>query len=185
MDMAWVSRCLGDVIDDETLVINEYDLDPTQACFRRPGSFFGPPAAAALGWGLGAAMGAKLAAPEKTVIAAVGDGSYIFGAPTAAHFTARAFDIPFLTVVFNNQAWNAVKRATSDVHPDGWAVRTKNMPLSDLSPSPAFELVAQSCGAHAERVEDPGALPEALGRALRAVRQERRQALLNVICKKP
>ena len=185
MDMVWVSRCLGDVIDDETIVINEYDLDPTQACFRRPGSFFGPPAAAALGWGLGAAMGAKLAAPEKTVIAAVGDGSYIFGAPTAAHFTARAFDIPFLTVIFNNQAWNAVKRATADVHPDGWAVRTKNMPLSDLAPSPAFELVAQSCGAHAERVEDPAALPGALRRALQVVREERRQALLNVICRKP
>jgi len=185
MDMAWVSRCLADVIDDETIVINEYDLDPTQACFRIPGSFFGPPSAAALGWGLGAAMGAKLAAPEKTVIATLGDGAYIFGAPTAAHFTSRAFDIPFLAVVFNNQAWNAVKRATSDVHPDGWAVRTKNMPLSDLAPSPAFEMVAQSCGAHAERVEDPAALPDALRRALKAVREERRQALLNVICRKP
>ena len=185
MDMAWVSRCLADVIDDETIVINEYDLDPTQACFRIPGSFFGPPSAAALGWGLGAAMGAKLAAPEKTVIATLGDGAYIFGAPTAAHFTSRAFDIPFLAVVFNNQAWNAVKRATSDVHPDGWAVRTKNMPLSDLAPSPAFEMVAQSCGAHAERVEDPAALPDALRRALKAVREERRQALLNVICRRP
>lgn len=185
MDMAWVSRCLGEVIDDETIVINEYDLDPTQACFRVPGSFFGPPSAAALGWGLGAAMGAKLAAPEKTVIAALGDGSYIFGAPTAAHFTSRAFNIPFLAVVFNNQAWNAVKRATTDVHPDGWAVRTKNMPLSDLTPSPAFEMVAQSCGAYAERVEDPAALPDALRRALKAMREERRQALLNVICKKP
>jgi acetolactate synthase-1/2/3 large subunit len=185
MDMAWVSRCLAEVMDDETIVVNEYDLDPTQACFRRPGSFFGPPPAAALGWGLGAAMGAKLAAPEKTVIAALGDGAYIFGAPTAAHFTSRAFEIPFLSVVFNNQAWNAVKRATADVHPDGWAVRTKHMPLSDLAPSPAFELVAQSCGAHAERVEDPAALPDALRRALKAIRDEKRQALLNVICKKP
>jgi acetolactate synthase I/II/III large subunit len=185
MDMAWVSRCLGDAIDDETIVVNEYDLDPTQACFRRPGSFFGPPSAAGLGWGLGAAMGAKLAAPEKTVVAALGDGAYIFGAPTAAHFTARAFGIPFLAVVFNNQAWNAVKRATADVHPDGWAVRTRNMPISDLDPSPAFELVAQACGAHAERVEDPAALPDALRRALKVVREERRQALLNVICRKP
>ena len=185
MDMAWVSRCLGEVIDDGTIVVNEYDLDATQVGFRHPGSYFGPPAAAALGWGLGAAMGAKLAAPEKTVIAALGDGAYIFGAPTAAHFTARAFDIPFLAVIFNNQAWNAVKRATSDVHPDGWAVRTKNMPMSDLAPSPAFELVAQSCGAHAERVEDPAALADALRRALKVVREERRQALLNVICRKP
>jgi hypothetical protein len=34
-------------------------------------------------------------------------------------------------------------------------------------------------------VEDPHALPDAIQRALRAVRHERRQALLNVICKKP
>jgi acetolactate synthase I/II/III large subunit len=185
IEMSWVSRCIGAILDDETILVNEYDLDPTQTCFRIPGSFFGSPPAAGLGWGLGAALGAKLAAPEKTVIAVVGDGSYIFGAPTAAHFTARASDIPILIVIFNNQAWNAVKRATTDDNPDGWAVRTGNMPMTDLEPSPAFELVAQASGAHAERVENPEALPDALCRALKAVRVERRQALLNVICRKP
>ena len=89
MDMSWVSRCLSEFIDDDTIVVNDYDLDPTQCAFRTPNSYFGPPPPAALGWGLGAAMGAKLAAPKKTVICTLGDGSYMFGEPTSAHFTAE------------------------------------------------------------------------------------------------
>jgi acetolactate synthase-1/2/3 large subunit len=74
---------------------------------------------------------------------------------------------------------------TIDEYPEGWAVRSKNIPLSDLAPSPAFELVAQASGAYAERVENPEALPDALCRAVKAVRVERRQGVLNVICRKP
>jgi acetolactate synthase-1/2/3 large subunit len=54
-----------------------------------------------------------------------------------------------------------------------------------LSPSPKFELTAQACGAYAERVEAPEEIPGALQRALKVVREEKRQAMLNVICKDP
>src|SRR5205807_481356 len=185
IDMAWLSRCVGDLVDERTIVVNEYDLDPTQACFRAPGTYFNGPASSSLGWGLGAALGAKLAAPDKTVICTVGDGAYIFGAPTAAHFVARAYDVPVLFVVFNNQAWNAVKRAVRDLAPDGPRAKTGPMVLSDLEPAPDYELVCQASGGHAERVEDPAVLPGALARALKVVREEKRQALLNVICEKP
>ncbi len=185
IDMAWLSRCVGDVVDERTIVVNEYDLDPTQTCFKAPGSYFNGPASSSLGWGLGAALGAKLAAPDKTVICCVGDGAYIFGAPTAAHFVARAHDVPVLFVVFNNRAWNAVKRAVKGYAPDGWTAKTGAMPLSDLEPAPDYELVCRASGGHAERVEDPAELQAALTRALRVVREEKRQALLNVICKKP
>ena len=185
IDMTWLSRCVGDVIDERTIVINEYDLDMTQMRLAVPGSYFSQSPASGLGWGLGAALGAKLAAPEKTVICCVGDGAYIFGVPTAAHWVARAHNLPVLFVIFNNRAWNAVKRAVQSHAPEGWSVRTKSMPLSDLDPAPDYELICQACGGWGERVEDPAALPEALQRALRVVREEKRQALLNVICKKP
>jgi acetolactate synthase-1/2/3 large subunit len=184
MDMAWVSKCVGDVIDDGTIVINEYDLDSTQAQLSVPGSYFASSPAGGLGWALGAALGAKLAAPAKTVIACVGDGSYMFGAPTAAHWASRAHGLPTLTVIFNNSAWNAVKRAVHSFAKDGWAART-SMPLSDLDPAPDYELVCRASGGWAEKVEKADALPDALRRALKVVREERRQALLNVICKKP
>ncbi len=185
IDMAWLSRCIGDAIDDDTLVINEYDLDTTQTKLRRPGSYFSQSPASGLGWGLGAALGAKLAAPDKTVVCCVGDGAYIFGTPTAAHWAARAHNLPVLTVIFNNRVWNAVKRSVTSHAPQGWAVRTGSMPLSELEPAPDYEMVARASGHWAERVEDPALLPDVVRQALRVVREDRRPALLNVICKKP
>jgi acetolactate synthase-1/2/3 large subunit len=185
IEMAWLSRAIGTLVDDRTIVVNEYDLDPTQVTFARPGSYFNSPAASALGWGLGAALGAKLAAPDHTVICCVGDGAYMFGAPTASHFAARAHDLPVLFVVFNNRTWNAVKRAVTTYAKDGWAARADTMPLTSLEPAPDYELVCQASGGWGERIEDPEKLPDALTRALEVVREERRQALLNVICRKP
>jgi acetolactate synthase-1/2/3 large subunit len=46
-------------------------------------------------------------------------------------------------------------------------------------------MVCRASGGWAEKVDDPAALPDMLQRALKVVRQEKRQALLNVICKKP
>jgi acetolactate synthase-1/2/3 large subunit len=185
IEMSWLSRAIGELIDDRTIVVNEYDLDVTQAPQDRPGTYFNSPPSSALGWGLGAALGAKLAAPDHTVICPVGDGSYIFGAPTAAHFVSRAYDLPVLWIVFNNRTWNAVKRSTLGYAKDGWAVKTDTMPLTYLEPSPDYEMVCQASGGHGERVEDPAELPEVLRRALRMVRDEKRQVLLNVICRKP
>jgi acetolactate synthase I/II/III large subunit len=180
----WASRCIGQVLGPDTVVVNEYPLDLRHAPCQAVRSYFGAPHSGGLGWGLGTALGVKLGAPEKTVIATVGDGAYIFGAPTAAHFVARAHDLPLLTVIFNNSAWEAVQRATLDVHPDGWAVGTKSFPLSSLSPSPRYEEIVRAFDGHGERVESPDALPGALQRALKAVREERRQAVLNVICQR-
>jgi acetolactate synthase-1/2/3 large subunit len=183
----WLSKCIGDAMDDKTIVINETVTSRLAEAIHlnRPGSLFSTPPAGHLGWGLGAAIGTKLGAPDATVIAAEGDGSYIFAAPTASHFTAQKYGIPFLTVVYNNQAWNASINAARGLYPDGVAQKTRNFPGCDLSPSPKFELTAQACGAYAARVEEPEELPNALKHALKVVKEERRQALLNVICKSP
>jgi acetolactate synthase I/II/III large subunit len=183
----WLSKCIGDVMDDKTILVNETVTSKLAETIRlnRPGSQFNTPLAGHLGWGLGAAVGAKLGAPDATVIAAEGDGSYMFGAPTACHFTAQKYRIPFLTVVYNNQVWNASLNAARGLYPDGVAARTRNFPGTDLSPSPNFELTAQACGAYAARVEEPSEVPDALAKALKVVKEEGRQALLNVVCKNP
>jgi acetolactate synthase-1/2/3 large subunit len=182
--LEWLSRCVGEVIDEETIVVNEYDLLPEQLGLTRPDSYFGPPRASGLGWGLGAALGVKLAAPERTVICGVGDGAYIFGAPTAAHWVAHAYELPVLFVVANNQAWGAVKQAAVNLHPDGWAVGQDNFPLTYLEPSPEYAKIVEAHGGYGERVEDPAELRSALQRALRVMREEGRQALLDVRCRR-
>jgi acetolactate synthase-1/2/3 large subunit len=183
----WASKCIGDIMDDKTVIFNETVTSKLAEVIplNRPGSQFNTPPAGHLGWALGAAVGGKLGAPDTTVIAAVGDGAYMFAAPTACHFTAQKYRIPFLTVVYNNQVWNASIAAARGLYPEGVARKTNNFPGTDLSPSPQFELTAQACGAYAERVEEPDEMPRALERALKVVTGERRQALLNVVCKNP
>ena len=181
LDKSWVTHCLEQVRDDDTIIVNELGLDATQFENTRPGTIFGAPTVGVLGWGIGAALGAKLAARDKTVVACVGDGSYVFGVPTAAHWLSRRMNLPVLFIVWNNSQWGAVANATRQVYPDGWSVRQNSFPFSDLSPAVDFEMECQAAGGYGERVEDPADVPAALERALHAVKVEGRQALLNLI----
>jgi acetolactate synthase-1/2/3 large subunit len=183
MTQAWVSRCLDRIKGEESIVVNELGCDPSVMTFTRPDSLFGHSLAGGLGWGLPAALGARLACPDRPVIAAIGDGSYLFANPVACHQVAAALELPLLTIVFNNGRWDAVRKSTLSVYPDGHAARANRMPLTSLAPSPAYERIVAACGGHGELVEDPEALPAALERALQIVQTERRQALLNVICR--
>lgn len=179
---AWVSHCIEQVKGD-AVVVNEYPLLLDHCQFSDPGTYFGSSSAAGLGWGMGAALGAKLAEPEKLVIATLGDGSYIFANPVATHYAAHQHKLPVLFIVFNNSMWGAVRRATLKVYPDGAASAANKNVLMDLDGLPAFEQVCIAAGGYGERVELASDLPAALARALKVVRDEKRQALLNVICR--
>ncbi len=179
IDPALLSRLIGDALGSDGVIVNEYDAHSDQLRLDRPGSYYGPSAVSGLGWGFGAALGAKLAEPDRTVVCTLGDGAYIFSNPLACHLAAEQLGLALLVVVFNNSSWKAVRTAVRRIAPDGWAKTSGNYPLSDLSPSPAFAGVASACGAYAEEVDDPAELRGALERALLQVR-EGRQALLDV-----
>jgi acetolactate synthase I/II/III large subunit len=183
MSAAFASLCLDRAKPEDAILFNELGCDPSVMRFTRADSHFGHSLAGGLGWGLPAALGAKLACPHRLVIAAVGDGSYMFANPVACHQAAEALDLPLLTVVFNNGVWNAVRKSTASVYPDGHAVRSNRMPLSSLEPSPAYEKIVEASRGYGERVETPDELPAALERALHAITHEGRQALLNLICR--
>ncbi len=178
---AWISHCLGEVLGDDAVVFNEYPLKAEYCAFERSMSYFGLSPAGGLGWSLPAALGAKLAAPEKLCVATIGDGSYIFANPTACHWVSDAHQLPVLTIVFNNSLWGAVRNATLAMYREGAAAKDNHRTLADLSPSPAFEKLVEAQGGFGERVEKPADLPAALRRAVEAVRGGR-QALLNVVC---
>jgi acetolactate synthase-1/2/3 large subunit len=170
-------------MDESTVVVNEYPLDRRQASFTRAGTYFASPHSSGLGWGLGAALGMKLARPDATVIATVGDGAYFFAQPVSCHFVERAHRVPLLTVIFNNQRWEAVKGSVLGLYPEGRAKAAGRFPLSDLTPSPHFEEIVKAVDGYGERVERPGDVTPALKRGLAAVR-EGRPALLNVLCQR-
>ncbi|MCH7713537.1 MAG: thiamine pyrophosphate-requiring protein [Chloroflexi bacterium] len=178
---AWFSRCLAEVLGENTILLNELGIDVSQIDFDHPGTFFGTPPSAALGWALGASLGSKLAAPEKTVVCCIGDGSYIFGSGTATHIVSNAQNLPVLNIVWNNGIWNAVQNATKVSYADGYAVKNNDFAVSTLDQTFQYELICQAAGGYAERVEDPSDVPAAIQRGLHAVNVEKRQALLNII----
>jgi len=85
-----------------------------------------------------------------------------------------------LTIVFDNGGWAAVRRATQSMYPQGHALRANRPPLMTFDPPPRYEQLIAACGGWGERVERAADLPAALARALKVVREERRQALLSV-----
>jgi acetolactate synthase-1/2/3 large subunit len=178
---AVLSRAI-DRIKGDAILINELGVQIDHVGVTLPGSYFQQSAAGGLGWGLGAALGAKLAAPERFVIAAIGDGSYMFGNPTPAHFISRALDLPVLFIVNNNSGWASVRSETIAMYPGGHSIGSNRMPLATLEPSPHFEKVITASDGYGERVDSPEQLGPALERAVHAVKVEKRQALLNVVC---
>jgi acetolactate synthase-1/2/3 large subunit len=181
MSPAWVSLCLSEAMGPDAAVFNELGCDPTVMNFAAAGTLFSVGLAGGLGWGLPAALGFQLADRERLVIACVGDGSYIFANPVACHLFANAQKLPVLTVVFNNGIWNAVRRATLAMYPDGEAARSNAMPFTQLTPAPDYAAIARAHGHRGERIEDGAALPEAIERAVASIRNDRIPALLEVV----
>jgi acetolactate synthase-1/2/3 large subunit len=177
----YLSRAIGEAVGPEAIIFNEYPLRADHCAREKPGTFFSLGPAGGLGWGFGAALGAKLAAPDAFVVATLGDGAYMFGNPTVGHWVAAKNQLPILTVVFNNTRYGAVRRATMSMFKEGAAGEADGRFLADLDPAPPYDEIARAHGAYAERVEKPSDLPDALARAREAVISGKRQALLNVI----
>ena len=135
---------------------------------NRPGSVIHH-GGAALGWAGGAAVGAKLAAPGRTVVSLVGDGCYLFGVPSSAQWVARRYGAPALTVIYDNRGWAAPKFSTLQVHPDGAAAAAGDFGTS-FEPEVDLPGVARAAGAYGVTVSDPGELPPVLKDALAVVR---------------
>ncbi len=177
----YLSRCVGEMAGPDGLVFNEYQLR-LDACTRtQPGTYFALSPAGGLGWSVGAALGAKLVAPDRFVVATIGDGGMIFANPTACHWVAEAHELPIVMVIFNNCRYAAVRNATLAMFASGASGRENGLGLADLSPSPPFERYAEAHGAFGARVERPADLPGVLAAAREVVLNEKRHALVNVI----
>ncbi len=177
----YASQCIDAARTPLTTIFNEIGVQRQYMSFMGPQDFFGSCMAGGLGWALPAALGGQLAAPERQVIATVGDGSYIFANPVACHQFAAAHALPLLTIIFNNSGWDSVRRAARLMYPQGEAAAQTWPLLSGVTPSPDYKQVVSACGGYGEKVTLAGELPAALQRCLRVVTEERRQALLELV----
>ncbi|HEY5131812.1 MAG TPA: thiamine pyrophosphate-dependent enzyme, partial [Bradyrhizobium sp.] len=109
-----------------------------------------------LGSGFPTALGAKVANPDRPVVAITGDGGFMFGVQELA--TAVQFNIGVVTLVFNNNAYGNVRRDQRERF-DGRVV------ASDLV-NPDFVKLAESFGVAAARVTSPATFRPALEQAL-------------------
>ena len=178
----WVTHCINQIKSDDTIVVKESALASTHIDITQPGTLLNAGAASGLGHGLGVALGAKLAARDRLVIGTHGDGSYMFGNPIASHYVGAEQKLPILSVIFNNQRWQAVRRATVGLNPEGYAAQSSHQPITMLNSVDKYEKAVEVADGYGQRVEDPADLMPALERALKAVEVEKRQALVNVIC---
>ena len=118
-----------------------------------------------LGWGLGAAIGAKLAAPDTQVVALVGDGGYQFA--VQALWTAKRFELPLIIVIFNNLGYQANRWALAGLR--GRAAATgRYIGISLDDPQIDHVGIARAYGLDGEKVTRPEDLSSALNRALAA-----------------
>lgn len=112
---------------------------------------FGP-----LGFALPAAIGAKLARPERPVIAICGDGGFMFNLQELA--TAIQHEVPIVLLVFNDNSYGVIEKQQEVLFGRKIGVKLYN---------PDFIALAKSFGIKGERVDTIDALEDSLSRAIR------------------
>jgi acetolactate synthase I/II/III large subunit len=168
----FVCAALNEALREDDIVINEAIRNGfavlDQIARTRPQSYIGL-AGGGLGFSGGMALGARLARPQQRVVQIVGDGGFHFCNPTAVYAVAQQYRLPIFTVVLDNGGWQAVKEAVLRVYPDGAAAASNEFQARLGGEHRGFAQVAGAFGAHAETVDDPGALKSAIGRCLTAL----------------
>ncbi len=165
---ARLSSELNDALDDDAIVVCE-------SLFGVPEWFnFGPDAklqigpqpGEVLGWATGVATGAKLAQPERQVVALSGDGAFMFSNNLWA--IAR-YDAAILIVILNNRAYN-MNRAFGWLKGGAQAELKKDMLTYLGDPDVDFTLLAKAHSIEGEVVNEPGELGAAIKRGIDSTR---------------
>ena len=118
-----------------------------------------------MGWTLPAALGAKLAAPDRQVVGLVGDGDFLMTIQELA--TAVQYNIPAVFVVANNAGWIAIRDLQAAVYGEDRAQGAEFL-RRGAPVSPDLAGIARAFGCHAEHISAPDEVRPALQRAFNA-----------------
>ncbi len=143
--------------------------------FNEPGSFFGG-RGGSLGWGMGGALGVKLAMPDRPVVGVVGDGSAMMA--IQALWTAVNSDIPVVYVICNNRSYRVLKLNMNTYKTQ---VLKEDVPSKYIAmdfPTPMnMAGIAEAMGMHGRKVDRP----EEVGSAMKEALDLGKPALLDMV----
>ncbi len=159
----FVMKTLRESLPPDTIFVS--DSSATQSwlmeqafVIHRPRSVLLSEAYQSMGYALGAAIGARLGAPERPVCAVVGDGSFTMACGELATATALGLSLTYL--IFNDGEYNALRHSQKHVFGGRYIATSLN--------NPDFPALARAFGAHGHRAGSA----EELGRAIRDSRAE-------------
>jgi benzoylformate decarboxylase len=160
-------EAIARVLPDDSAVIEEA-VTTTNTMLERLGAlkntsgYFGH-RGWALGWGLGVAIGAKLAWPDRPVLAILGEGAALYG--IQGLWTAAHYRIPVTFVIANNAQYQILKIGAAGMKlPHALASQFTGMDL--VEPEIDMVALAKSLGVEAIRVTEPDQLSEAVKQSL-------------------
>ena len=125
--------------------------------FDYPGQLITSGGLGTMGFGLGAAIGAKMGHPEKTVLLMTGDGCFRMNGQELA--TVSHYDIPVIVVIFNNHTLGMVHQWQNLLYEGRFS-------QTDLNFAPDFIKLADAYGIRGRRVATPAEMSAALREAL-------------------
>ncbi len=131
--------------------------------FYEPKTFITSGGFSTMGFSLPAALGVKLACPERQVIAVLGDGDFMMTIQELA--TAVQYNIPVVTVVLNNVGWQSIKDLQIAVLGKNRVIATDFVRDNGDLYTPDFTTIAKGFGVYAKRIERPDEVKDALKKA--------------------
>ncbi len=135
-----------------------------EVAFTQPRTYLSAGGFSTMGWAFPAAMGAKLAAPDVPVVALAGDGDFLMTFQEIA--TAVQYNIPVVSIVFNNQGWQAIRdlQLIAFGEEANYATMFEGEDAAPMTPHIAN--AAKAFGAHAARISKPDEVAPTLEEAL-------------------
>ncbi len=148
-----------------------------EMAFIQPRTYISAGGFSTMGWAFPAALGAKLAVPDAPVIALAGDGDFLMTIQELA--TAVQYNIPVVTVVLNNQGWQAIRDLQTIAYGEE-AVYATMFEDGSQPQTPHIADAARAFGAHAVRICRPDEVEPALKEALSLNRPRVIEVMLDI-----
>ena len=164
-----VFKELNEFFDEETVFVTCIGLNQIWSGqlqqISKPRHYLDCGGAGPLGWDLPAAIGAKVARPDKQIVQVVGDFGFQFCMEELP--VAVMYGLPFVIVVLNNGYLGLIRQAEKYMYDMNYEVQIWYDGVND---GKGFDFVkfAEACGATGERVEQPDQIKAALKRAVAA-----------------